>query len=46
MFSLLLLKNASGTYHWQNDSTAGNYLEQREKGKCISIQWNLESWDY
>lgn len=40
MFSLLLLKNAAGTCHWQNDSTAGNYLEQHEKGKCISIYWN------
>lgn len=46
MFSLLLLKNAAGTCHWQNDSTAGNYLEQHEKGKCISIYWNLESWVY
>lgn len=46
MFSLLLLQNAAGTCHWQNDSTAGNYLEQHEKGKCISFQWNFESWDY
>lgn len=46
MFSLLLLKNAAGTCHWQNDSAAGNYLEQHEKGKCISIQWNLANWDY
>lgn len=46
MFSLLLPKNAAGTCHWQNDSTAGNYLEQHEKGKYISFQQNLESWDY
>lgn len=46
MFSLLPLKNAAGTRHWQNDSTAGNYWEQHEKGKCIYIQWNLASWDY
>lgn len=46
MFSLLILKNAAGTCHWQTDSIAGNYLEQREKGRYISLQGNLEGWDY
>lgn len=46
MFIMLVLKNAAERCHWQSDSTAGNCLKQHEKGKCVSLQGNLEAWDY